>query len=70
MVHPLKRMTKLHRKLLWIRFGPGAIVLPKEVSKISMEMSTKIYGGHHGARYACSRIAQTARKELNVFYKT
>ena len=27
-------------------------MLPKEVSKISMEFNTKIYGGHRGARYA------------------
>ncbi|KAF5853826.1 hypothetical protein GGP41_006609 [Bipolaris sorokiniana] len=49
MVHILSRMRKL-RELLWIRCGPGALILPKEVSKISMEFNTKIYGGHRGAR--------------------
>ncbi|KAF1851967.1 uncharacterized protein K460DRAFT_362738 [Cucurbitaria berberidis CBS 394.84] len=49
MVHILKRMRKLH-ELLWIRCGPGALILPKEVSKISMEFSAKLYGGHRGAR--------------------
>ncbi|KAH7090757.1 CI-B8 domain-containing protein [Paraphoma chrysanthemicola] len=32
------------------RCGPGALILPKEVSKISMEFNTKLYGGHRGAR--------------------
>lgn len=30
------------------------MILPKEVSKISMEFNTKIYGGHRGARYVTS----------------
>ncbi|KAH9865292.1 hypothetical protein IAQ61_009239 [Plenodomus lingam] len=50
MVELLKRMRKLHTRLLWIRCGPGALILPKEVSKISMEFNTKLYGGHRGAR--------------------
>ncbi|KAF2185183.1 hypothetical protein K469DRAFT_707965 [Zopfia rhizophila CBS 207.26] len=49
MVNIIKRMRKL-RELLWIRVGPGALILPKEVSKISMEFNTKINGGHRGAR--------------------
>jgi large subunit ribosomal protein MRP49 len=36
--------------LLWIRVGPGALTLPKEVQKISLEFNTKINGGHRGAR--------------------
>ncbi|KAL6710756.1 hypothetical protein ACN47E_007813 [Coniothyrium glycines] len=49
MVHILKRMRKL-QELLWIRCGPGALVLPKEVSKISMETNFKLSGGYRGAR--------------------
>ncbi|KAF2800500.1 hypothetical protein K505DRAFT_320398 [Melanomma pulvis-pyrius CBS 109.77] len=49
MVHIVKRMRKL-RELLWIRVGPGAIIFPKEVSKIRMEFSANIEGGHRGAR--------------------
>lgn len=40
-------------QLLWIRCGPGALVLPKDVTKLTMEFNTKIYGGHQGARYVC-----------------
>jgi large subunit ribosomal protein MRP49 len=36
---------------LLLRTGPGALILPKEVSKISLEFNTKLYGGHRGARY-------------------
>ncbi|OSS50540.1 hypothetical protein B5807_04735 [Epicoccum nigrum] len=50
MVNILARSRHLQKKLLWIRCGPGAVVLPKEVSKISMEFNTKLYGGHRGAR--------------------
>ncbi|KAL1600019.1 hypothetical protein SLS59_006093 [Nothophoma quercina] len=49
MVNIIARARKL-QELLWIRCGPGALILPKEVSKISMEFNTKIYGGHRGAR--------------------
>ncbi|KAF2711984.1 hypothetical protein K504DRAFT_464089 [Pleomassaria siparia CBS 279.74] len=49
MVHIVKRMRKL-RELLWIRVGPGAIIFPKEVSRIRMEFNEKIAGGHRGAR--------------------
>ncbi|KAH6618898.1 hypothetical protein C7974DRAFT_416237 [Boeremia exigua] len=49
MVNIISRARKL-QKLLWIRNGPGAVVLPKEVSKISLELNTKIHGGHWGAR--------------------
>ncbi|KAH9875446.1 hypothetical protein J1614_004938, partial [Plenodomus biglobosus] len=49
MVHILKRMRKL-QTLFWVKFGPGALVLPKEVSKLGMEFNVKLYGGHRGAR--------------------
>ncbi|KAJ4991083.1 hypothetical protein SVAN01_03433 [Stagonosporopsis vannaccii] len=49
MVNIIARARKLQR-LLWIRCGPGAVVLPKEVSKISMEFNFKLFGGHRGAR--------------------
>ncbi|KAL5412465.1 hypothetical protein PMIN03_004237 [Paraphaeosphaeria minitans] len=51
MVNMLKRMRKL-RELLWIRNGPGAIQLPKEVTKISVEFHKKLIGSQHrGARH-------------------
>ncbi|KAF2263183.1 hypothetical protein CC78DRAFT_497197 [Lojkania enalia] len=49
MVNIVKRMRKL-RELLWIRVGPGALLLPKEVSKITLEFNKHINGGHRGAR--------------------
>ncbi|KAL1605320.1 hypothetical protein SLS60_004868 [Paraconiothyrium brasiliense] len=61
MVNIIKRMRKLRAKvkqpatislLLWIRNGPGAIQLPKEVTKISVEFHKKLIGSHHrGARH-------------------
>ncbi|KAF2866068.1 hypothetical protein BDV95DRAFT_584825 [Massariosphaeria phaeospora] len=50
MVHIVSRMRKL-RELLWVRVGPGAIILPKEVSKITMEFCKKLEGGHRGPRH-------------------
>ncbi|KAF2446740.1 hypothetical protein P171DRAFT_519109 [Karstenula rhodostoma CBS 690.94] len=51
MVNIIKRMRKL-RELLWIRNGPGAIQLPKEVTKISVEFHKKLIGSQHrGARH-------------------
>ncbi|KAH7399139.1 CI-B8 domain-containing protein [Phaeosphaeria sp. MPI-PUGE-AT-0046c] len=50
MVNIVTRTRRLKEKLLWIRNGPGALLLPKEVSKISMEFNFKLDGGHRGAR--------------------
>ncbi|KAF2639160.1 hypothetical protein P280DRAFT_491070 [Massarina eburnea CBS 473.64] len=49
MVNIVKRMRVL-RELLWIRTGPGALLLPNDVTKIGMEFSARIEGGHRGAR--------------------
>ncbi|KAH7117043.1 hypothetical protein B0J11DRAFT_538182 [Dendryphion nanum] len=49
MVNIISRTRRL-RELLWIRVGPGSVILPKEVSKISLEFHEKIEGGHRGAR--------------------
>ncbi|KAF2130916.1 hypothetical protein P153DRAFT_395319 [Dothidotthia symphoricarpi CBS 119687] len=46
----LRRWGGIRARLLWIRCGPGALTLPKEITKIRMEYNTKIYGGHQGAR--------------------
>ena len=53
MVSLSQRMRKLQTKLLAIRLGPGALVLPKEVKRIHMRFGTKINGGHMGPRYRC-----------------
>ncbi|KAJ4355930.1 uncharacterized protein N0V89_003955 [Didymosphaeria variabile] len=46
------RLQDTRQALLWIRNGPGAIQLPKEVTKISMEFHKKLIGSHHrGARH-------------------
>ncbi|KAF2202086.1 hypothetical protein GQ43DRAFT_392900 [Delitschia confertaspora ATCC 74209] len=50
MVNIIKRMRKLREQLLWIRVGPGALILPKEVQKIALEFNKEINGGHRGAR--------------------
>ncbi|KAI5197197.1 hypothetical protein E4T42_06769 [Aureobasidium subglaciale] len=49
MVSLLQRMRKL-QTLLAIRLGPGAAVLPKEISRIHMRFAPKIDGGHMGSK--------------------
>ncbi|KAL3417784.1 50s ribosomal protein mrp49 [Phlyctema vagabunda] len=49
MVSVIKRMRHLRTKLLGIRLGPGAAVLPKEVTRIHMEFAVQT-NGHYGAR--------------------
>ncbi|KAF2730510.1 50S ribosomal protein Mrp49 [Polyplosphaeria fusca] len=50
MVNIVSRMRRLRGKLLWIRVGPGALVFPSEVSKISLQFAKRLQGGHGGAR--------------------
>ena len=50
MVSLPQRMRKLQTKLLAIRLGSGAMVLPKEVTRIHMRFARKIDGGHMGPR--------------------
>ncbi|KAI5237924.1 hypothetical protein E4T43_07770 [Aureobasidium subglaciale] len=49
MVSLLQRMRKL-QTLLAIRLGPGAAVLPKEISRVHMRFAPKIDGGHMGSK--------------------
>ncbi|KFY30978.1 hypothetical protein V493_01505 [Pseudogymnoascus sp. VKM F-4281 (FW-2241)] len=49
MVSILRRMTKL-RALLAIKLGPGAAVLPKNVTKLHMEFAKRLNEGHFGPR--------------------
>ncbi|KFZ12811.1 hypothetical protein V502_06915 [Pseudogymnoascus sp. VKM F-4520 (FW-2644)] len=49
MVSILRRMTKL-RALLAIKLGPGAAVLPKNVTKLHMEFAKRMNDGHFGPR--------------------
>ncbi|KAF2141229.1 uncharacterized protein K452DRAFT_287939 [Aplosporella prunicola CBS 121167] len=46
-----KRMFKMKEKLLAIRIGPGAAVLPKDVSRIRMRFARKIDDGHRGPKH-------------------
>lgn len=46
-----QRLRKLQTKLLAIRLGSGALILPKEVKRIHMRFATRIEGGHMGPRY-------------------
>ncbi|EME49827.1 hypothetical protein DOTSEDRAFT_121058 [Dothistroma septosporum NZE10] len=50
MVSLPQRMRKLQTKLLAIRLGSGALVLPKEVKRIHMRFAPHINGGHMGPR--------------------
>ncbi|KAH7356861.1 50S ribosomal protein-like protein Mrp49 [Rhexocercosporidium sp. MPI-PUGE-AT-0058] len=49
MVAIIKRMRKL-RALLAIRIGPGAAVLPPEVTRIHMDFARDLEDGHYGPR--------------------
>ncbi|KEY70400.1 hypothetical protein S7711_06568 [Stachybotrys chartarum IBT 7711] len=44
-----ERLNNL-RRLISLRCGPGAAVLPAEVTKIHMDFARKINGGHMGAK--------------------
>lgn len=50
MVSIPQRMRKLQTKLLAIRLGSGALILPKNVTRIHMRFAQKIEGGHAGPR--------------------
>ncbi|KAI6790651.1 hypothetical protein KC363_g7528 [Hortaea werneckii] len=50
MVSLPQRMRKLQTKLLAIRLGSGALVLPKDVKRIHLRFAQKIDGGHMGPR--------------------
>jgi hypothetical protein len=45
-----QRMRKLQTKLLSIRLGSGAYVLPKDIKRIHLRFAPKINGGHMGPR--------------------
>ncbi|GJN74342.1 ribosomal protein MRP49 [Purpureocillium lilacinum] len=46
----LGERLNLLRKLINIKCGPGAAILPPEVTRIHMDFASKINGGHMGAR--------------------
>ena len=50
-----QRMRKLQTKLLSIRLGSGAFVLPKDIKRIHLRFAPKINGGHMGPRHARKR---------------
>ncbi|KAM5351990.1 hypothetical protein ACJ41O_004713 [Fusarium nematophilum] len=45
-----ERLNTLRRKLINIQCGPGAAVLPPEVTRIHMDFAKTLKGGHMGAR--------------------
>ncbi|KAM0719726.1 hypothetical protein Q7P37_003859 [Cladosporium fusiforme] len=45
-----QRMRKLQTKLLSIRLGSGAFVLPKDIKKIHLRFAPRMNGGHMGPR--------------------
>ncbi|PNY28480.1 Uncharacterized protein TCAP_01571 [Tolypocladium capitatum] len=49
---PQKAPSYMSLQLINIRCGPGAAILPPEVTRIHMDFATKINGGHMGARFA------------------
>ncbi|KAK4121775.1 hypothetical protein N657DRAFT_673048 [Parathielavia appendiculata] len=50
MVGVIRRMNKLNAQLVRIRNGPGAAVLPQDVTRIHMEFAHKFNNGHMGPR--------------------
>ncbi|KXT06104.1 hypothetical protein AC578_1309 [Pseudocercospora eumusae] len=50
MVSLPQRMRKLQTRLLAIRIGPGALILPKEVKRINMRFAPRMNQGHMGPR--------------------
>ncbi|OTA65252.1 hypothetical protein K449DRAFT_264629 [Hypoxylon sp. EC38] len=50
MVNPGKRMHKLQAKLLALRHGPGAAILPPEITRIHMNFALRWNDGHFGPR--------------------
>ncbi|KAK1067717.1 hypothetical protein LTR74_006191 [Friedmanniomyces endolithicus] len=44
------RMRKLQTRLLAIRIGSGAYILPKDINRIHMRFAPRIEGGHMGPR--------------------
>jgi len=50
MVNPGKRMNLLKAKLLSLRHGPGAAILPPEITRIHMDFASKWNDGHMGPR--------------------
>ncbi|KAI1765805.1 CI-B8 domain-containing protein [Hypoxylon sp. FL1150] len=50
MVNPGKRMHRLQAKLLALRHGPGAAILPPEITRIHMNFALKWNDGHFGPR--------------------
>lgn len=45
-----QRMRKLQTKLLAIRLGSGAFILPKDIKKIHLRFAPNMNGGHMGPR--------------------
>lgn len=45
-----ERLNLLRKKLINIRCGPGAAILPAEVTRIHMDFALRLKGGHMGAR--------------------
>ncbi|KAK3070051.1 hypothetical protein LTR53_011120 [Teratosphaeriaceae sp. CCFEE 6253] len=45
-----QRMRKLQTKLLAIRLGSGALVLPKDIKRIHLRFAARLEGGHMGPR--------------------
>ncbi|KAM3418863.1 hypothetical protein BST61_g4826 [Cercospora zeina] len=50
MVSIPQRMRRLQTRLLAIRLGPGALILPKDVKRIGLRFAPKMNEGHMGPR--------------------
>ncbi|KUJ18245.1 uncharacterized protein LY89DRAFT_781321 [Mollisia scopiformis] len=46
----VKRMRALRAQLLAVRLGPGAAILPPEVTRIHMNFAIGVEDGHYGSR--------------------
>lgn len=49
---PVSKLTTISQQLLNLRMGPGAAILPPEVSQIHMDFAMRTHNGHMGAKYA------------------
>jgi hypothetical protein len=49
-----ERLTKLNMKLTDLKCGPGAAIMPANVSRIHMDFALQMAGGHVGAKYVSS----------------
>lgn len=56
------RLTLSFKQLVNIKCGPGAAILPAEVTRIHMDFAIRLKGGHMGARFVLFASLTITRK--------